>query len=182
MMGVGSSGKERRTERLTLRRVRAGDWRAVQGIWADEAQSAYACYDCPSDLEDEAVRERIALWASCAESEEHIFTAVCLGETVIGYAALHQRGEGYEIGYCFHSAYHRRGYARESIAALLEERKKKGAAWVMAGTALKNTPSVRLLASLGFVLTGRELVSFYQDENGKDIFFEGGIFTWTGNT
>ena len=41
---------------------------------------------------------------------------------------------------------------------------------------MKNVPSVRLLESLEFKLTGTEQISFYQDSEGKDIYFEGGIF------
>ena len=45
-----------------------------------------------------------------------------------------------------------------------------------AGTALMNLPSVRLLKSLGFEKISEELVSFYKDENGGNIYFTGGIF------
>lgn len=45
--------------------------------------------------------------------------AVCLADAVIGYVNFHKTTEGYEFGFCFHSAYHGKGYARESLAALL---------------------------------------------------------------
>ena len=54
--------------------------------------------------------------------------------------------------------------------------RNRGVPFVEAGTALRNTPSLRLLRSLGFELRGTEKVSFYQDAEGKDIFFDGGIF------
>ena len=97
-------------------------------------------------------------------------------DAVIGYAALNKREDGFELGYCFHSAYHRKGYARESISAILDAAKDMGAAKITVGTALNNTPSVRLLTSLGFVPVGTETVSFYKDEEGNDITFEGGEF------
>ena len=165
-----------RTERLTIRRVRAGDWKAIQAIWADEAASPYAQYDRPNDLEDAAVSRRIAKWASCAGGWEHLFYAVCLDDTVIGYAAFNQREDGYELGYCFHSAYHGKGYAGESLSALIGMLKARGVSCISAGTALKNTPSVRLLLSLGFRQTGTERVSFYRDAEGKAIVFEGGVY------
>ena len=37
-------------------------------------------------------------------------------------------------------------------------------------------PSVSLLHALGFRQTGTEAVSFYQDADGNDIVFDGGIF------
>ena len=46
-----------------------------------------------------------------------------------------------------------------------------------AGTALKNTPSVALLKSLGFELTSTEQISFFKDDAGNNIYFEGGNFT-----
>ena len=165
-----------KTERLLVRRVRAEDWKAIQAIWADSAKSVYAQYDKPSDLDDQSVSRRIEKWASFTDSDEHMFFAVCLRDTVIGYAALNKREDGFELGYCFHSAYHRKGYAKESISAILDAAKDMGAAKITAGTALNNTPSVRLLASLGFALIGTETVSFYKDEKGNDITFEGGEF------
>ena len=175
----GNTAQERiLTERLSVRRVRADDWRAIRDIWADEAASVYARYDRPNDTSDAAAL-RVARWGGFAHSDEHIFLAVCLEEIVIGFVALNRREKGYEMGYCFHSAYHRKGYARESIGAILGEMKKKGVRLITAGTALENAPSVALLQSLGFTLAGTERVSFYKDGQGRDVVFEGGIFELT---
>lgn len=48
--------------------------------------------------------------------------------------------------------------------------------FIHAGTALRNVPSVILLKRLGFELIGTEEVSFFKDESGNDIYFEGGNF------
>ena len=175
---TGTDGETQaiRTKRLTLRRVRAEDWKGIQAVWADAAKGEYARYDKPNDLSDEAVRKRIAKWASFANGDEHMFFAVCLGETVIGYAAFNRREAGYELGYCFRSDFHGRGYAYESLSALTDLMKTKGTKLITAGTALNNAPSVRLLGRLGFTLTGTEQVSFYTDENGAPVVFEGGVY------
>lgn len=165
-----------RTERLSIRRIRADDWRAIQKIWTDAAKSVYAQYDKPNALDDEAVSLRIAKWAATADGDEHMLFAVCLNAAVIGYVVFNLRDDAYEIGYCFHSDYHGKGYARESVSALLDVMKAKGISRIAAGTALKNTPSVKLLLSLGFKQIGMEKVSFYKDDNGNDIFFEGGEY------
>ncbi len=165
-----------KTKRLSIRRVRADDWKAIQAIWADAAKSIYAQYDKPNDLADQSVSHRIAKWASFADSEEHIFLAVCLQDMVIGYVAINMGENSYEIGYCFHSNYHGKGYARESISSILDVMKDNGTVIITAGTALNNTPSVRLLTSLGFRQTGTEIVSFYKDDGGNDIAFEGGNY------
>ena len=86
------------------------------------------------------------------------------------------RESGYEMGYCFRSDHHGKGYARESISTILDVMKDRGATIITAGTAVNNTPSVRLLISLGFRQTGTEKVSFYKDDDGNAIIFDGGIF------
>lgn len=165
------------TARLRIRPIRAEDWSAVRAIWVDFASSPFARYDTPHSTDPADVRARIARWAAfTAAGMEHMFFAVCLQDAVIGYIAFNIREKGYETGYCFHSAHHGKGYAKEALGALLAHMKGLGVTHVSAGTALNNTPSVRLLTSLGFRLTGTEQVSFYQDTQGRAIVFEGGIY------
>ena len=158
------------TERLSIRRIRAEDWKDIQAIWVSAAKSVYAQYDRPNDLDDDSVQTRVADLDLFAESDAHIFLAICLNNRVIGYFSLNERGD------CFHSDFHGKGYARESLRAVLGFLRNRGVPFVEAGTALRNTPSLRLLRSLGFEFCGTEMVSFYQDTEGKDIFFDGGIF------
>ena len=167
-----------KTARLIIRRVRADDWKAIQEVWEDEAKSRYAQYDRPNDLDDQAVCGRITMWSFFANGDEHIFYAVCLKERVIGYVSLNRTEGGYEIGYCFHSYFHGKGYAKESISGILEDLKSRGMSGIRitAGTALENTPSVRLLLSLGFNQAGTEKVSFYKDDDGNNIIFDGGVY------
>ena len=107
---------------------------------------------------------------------DHMFFAVCLDDILIGYIAFNVRAGSHEIGYCFHSDYHGYGYAKESHMALFDYLSSLGITKFTAGTALNNLPSVSLLKSLRFSLTGTENVSFYKDAQGNDIMFEGGIF------
>lgn len=165
-----------KTDRLLIRHVQADDWHSIKSIWEDFNRSTYACYDTPHSTDDADVRGRIAKWARASEGMEHMFFAICLRDMLIGYIAFNIRTSGYEIGYCFHSAYHGKGYAKESLCALLKHMKSLGINKFFAGTALKNLPSVHLLTSLGFTQTGTEKVSFYRDSNGNDIVFDGGIF------
>ena len=164
------------TERLTIRHVVADDWKSIRDIWVDFNSSEYAQYDTPHITEDANVQARIAKWAAANSGTEHMFFAICLDETVIGYVAFNIRENGYEIGYCFHSAYHGKGYAKESMLALFDYLRTLSITNFSARTALNNTPSVKLLTSLGFKLVEREKVSFYKDIMGNDIFFDGGIF------
>ena len=165
-----------KTKRLTIRHIVADDWKSIRDIWVDFNSSEYAKYDTPHITEDANVQARIAKWAAANSGTEHMFFAICLDETVIGYIAFNIRENGYEIGYCFHSAYHGKGYAKESHLALFDYLKTLGITRFSSGTALNNTPSVKLLTSLGFPLVGQEKVSFYKDAEGNNIVFDDGIF------
>lgn len=105
-----------------------------------------------------------------------MFFAICLNDIVIGYSSFNIRGDGYEMGYCFHSAYHGKGYAKESHLAIFEYLHKLGIKRITVGTAICNIPSVSFLKAMGFRQIGTEEVSFYKDANGNNIVFEGGIF------
>lgn len=164
-----------KTDRLVIRHIVADDWKSIKEIWMDFNASSMSQYDRPHNTDDEDVRTRIAKWAANSGTE-HMFFAVCLGDIVIGYCAFNIRADGYEIGYCFHSAYHGKGYAKESHSALFDYLGTLGITKFIAGTAINNTPSVSLLKSLGFEPVGTEDVSFYKDAEGNDIVFEGGIF------
>lgn len=169
------------SEALTFRRVTADDWESIKEIWDDQKRSVYACFDKPNDTAPEAVRKRIAAWASYADSVEHLFFAVCLDGHLIGYVAFNRRSNGYETGYCFHSRNHGKGYAKKSLTALMHViHDIYPGAVITAGTALENTPSVRLLLSLGFRQVGTEQVSFYKDSHGNSIYFDGGLFEQSG--
>lgn len=166
-----------KTERLTIRHIEAADWSAVREIWTALAPLPMAQYDKPFNTDPDDVRTRIARWADfTAKGLEHIFFAVCLDNAMIGYVAFNACNNGHEIGYSFHPAYHGKGYAKEALAAILTHLRTLRLTRFSAGTALNNTPSVKLLTSLGFRLTGTERVSFYKDSDGQDIVFDGGVF------
>ena len=165
-----------RTERLTIRKITAEDWESIRDIWVDFNAAPLSGYDMLHSTDDADVKSRIARWAAANSGTEHMFFAVCMEEKLIGYIAFNQREDGYEIGYCFHSAYHHMGCAKESHQALFKNLEAMGIKRFIVRTALQNTPSVALLKSLGFEQIGTEKVSFYQDTEGNDIVFDGGIF------
>ena len=165
-----------KTERLTIRHITENDWKSIKEIWENFNTSEFAQYDMPHNIDDEDVRTRISRWAKANSGIEHMFFAICFNDTVIGYIAFNIRENGYEIGYCFHSDFHGKGYAKESHLALFDYLKGIGITRFSAGTAINNIPSVSLLKALGFKQVGTEKVSFYKDSNGNDIVFDGGIF------
>lgn len=123
----------------------------------------------PLPTEDDEARALVKKFA-----DSNLFFAVFLKESkvMIGYVCFHKDGDKYDLGYCFHSAYHAKGYAYESTNALVKYfADEYGAAVFTAGTAIDNIPSCRLLKKLGFVCTATETVSF------DNVFsFPGGTF------
>lgn len=167
---------EIKTERLLIRKITANDWTDIKKIWDDFRVSEYAKYDVPHKSDDNEIRQQVSKWENANMEKKHLFFAICLENEVIGYIDFHDTGSGYECGYCFRSDHHGKGYAKESFRALIGFFSDMGVKKLTASTAMKNIPSVRLLNSLGFQLVGTEKVSFYKDELGNDIYFEGGIF------
>lgn len=149
---------ELETGRLYIRNLRETDWQEMKNIFIDFNNSQYAVYDRPLPMEDEDAR---ALTKSFADS--NLFFAVFLKKRkdMLGYVCFHKDGDKYDLGYCFHSAYHAKGYAYESTKALVEYFiAERGAAGFTAGTAIENIPSCRLLEKLGFVCASTETVLF----------------------
>lgn len=165
------------TERLTVRPIEESDWTSIRDIWIDFNNSEYVIYDNEKNTDPDDVKNRIARWAEATRTDtEHMFFVTCLGGEVIGFTSMNIREEGYEIGYGFRSASQGHGYAKESLVAILDYMKGLGVKKILAGTAIKNLPSVGLLKSVGFELVGTEELSFHKDAAGNDIFFEGGNF------
>ena len=91
---------------------------------------------------------------------------------MIGYVCFHKEQNKYDLGYCFHSAYHSNGYSYESTTAIIEYLfQEYGASSFTAGTALDNIPSCNLLKKLGFTCVSTEEVSF-----DNEFSFQGGNF------
>lgn len=89
---------------------------------------------------------------------------------------FHLHGTRHEISYGFQKEFQGKGYAGEAVSAALEELSREGIKSFSAGTGLKNTPSVKLLHAVGFRQAGTEKASFYKDEEGDAIYFDGGIY------
>lgn len=158
---------ELQTKRTYIRSLRETDWPALQKIWLNLEASPYAAYDAPLPTDADGSK---ALTKQFADSG--LFFAVCLSDQIIGYVGFHMADGRYNLGYCFSSAYHGKGYAYESVKALIGHLMREDPkAEFTAGTALANTPSCSLLKKLGFICLSTETVSF----DGRAPF-QGGNF------
>ena len=77
-----------KTDRLAIRHIVADDWKSIKEIWVDFNTSALSQYDKLHITDDEDVQPRIAKWAAANSGTKHMFFAICLGDTVIGYIAF----------------------------------------------------------------------------------------------
>ena len=149
---------EIKTNRLHIRDLYETDWVEMKEIFIDFNQSKYAAFDRPLPKDDDESKSLTKQF-----SDTGLFFAVHLLENskMIGYVCFHKNGDSFDLGYCFHSAYHSNGYAYESVTALIEYfAKEHHVISFTAETAIENTPSCRLLERLGFVHVSTETVSF----------------------
>lgn len=157
------------TSRLFIRHLNESDWQEMRNIFIDFSNSRYAVYDMPLPTEDGEIKALIKKFV-----DSNLFFAVFIKESsdMIGYVCFHRDGDKYDLGYCFHSAYHSNGYAYESVDALVKYFVDEcGTTHFTAGTAIDNVPSCSLLEKLGFVCISTETVSF------NNVFsFQGGNF------
>lgn len=165
-----------KTDRLIIRNFRPDDWRALQQIVLSFQASPFAAYDHPWPTTDSEI-QGICNWFSTGDA----YLAVCLDGVAepVGYIALSpsEDGCGFDLGYCFHSDVHGKGYATEACKAVIQYAfAEKGADRLTSGTAAANTPSCRLLSRLGFRITGESPVSFFTGPDGEPIVFTGYSF------
>jgi [ribosomal protein S5]-alanine N-acetyltransferase len=167
------------TTRLLLRNFNKDDAEPLHEMIVQKESSQYAPYDYewPTSLDE---IKGITAWFA---SEDH-YIAVCLKESgkLIGYICLtpgqDEESHVFDLGYCFNSDYHGRGYASEACRAMIEYVFSDLAAdSLTCGTAAENTPSRRLIDRLGFKKVGEETISFRKTPEGKPIEFTGYWFT-----
>lgn len=157
------------TQRLEIRPFCRDDWRALQRIALDFQKSEYRYLDYLMPTEDSEVR---AAAEYCASTGLWFSVFECGGSEMLGYICFQFTPGTLELGYCFHSSVHGRGYAFESISALMEVFASSGMIRrFTAGTALANIPSLKLLRRLGFVQTGTEELCLQEGHP-----FTGGMF------
>lgn len=157
------------TRRLDIRPIRPDDWPGLRRIALDFQASPYRIYDHEMPTADGKVQAAAAYLAGTG-----LFFAVFEAGSaeMIGYVCFHIEGGSCDMGYCFHSSVHGRGYAFEACSTMMELLSQAcGIRRFTAGTALVNAPSMRLLERLGFEKLYEERVCFYEG-----CPFTGGFF------
>lgn len=164
----------RETERLFIRNFRMEDWEELLEIGQMYEATEVAKYDQKWSQTPEEMKKAMK-WLSSGDS----FAAVELKSNtkLIGLIQF-QRKEDFTsdivhgFGYIFNSDYHGKGYAIESCRNILEYLfNDLNVDKVIAGTAVPNKPSCKLLEKLGFTEVNRKKRHFRKDSEGNPIEF-----------
>lgn len=159
---------EMETERLIIRRFQATDWEDLYGYLSDPQVVKFEPYEVFN--KEQAKQEAID------RAEKECFFAVCLRSNgrLIGNIYL-EKGDfdTWELGYVFHAAYQKRGYATESARALVSKAFDDwGARRVVAMCNPLNQASWSLLERLGMRREGTLIKNIYFkcDKAGEPIW------------
>lgn len=161
------------TNRLILRRFRAGDWQDLFAYLSKEEVVRYEPY--PVFSEDACRQEAIdrskndAFWAVCRRDDDK----------VIGNIYFEQKEPAefltWEIGYVFHSDYYGQGYATEAAQRILQYAfDELHAHRVVAECNTENTASWKLLERLSMrrEATFEKVAFFKRNDTGEPIWFD----------
>jgi len=143
------------TERLVLRNVKAQDAAVMFDYRNNEICARYQ-RDQTKDREGiaELVEKRRN---DVLSNQENALVAVELKQTgeVVGEIVVMPNDDCFSLGYTFHYAHHRKGYAYEALFALTELLHGRYPEWeFISFTEVENEPSMALLRKLGYTDLG----------------------------
>lgn len=143
------------TERLVLRNVKAQDAAVMFDYRNNEICARYQ-RDQTKDQDGivELVEKRRN---DVLSNQENALVAVELKQTgeMVGEIVVMPNDDCFSLGYTFHYAHHRRGYAYEALHALTELLHERYPEWeFISFTEVENKPSMALLRKLGYADLG----------------------------
>ena len=172
------------TERLILRNFKPMDWEDLLEITQEYEQSDMGQYDQKYPQTPEGIKEFIPMLSNSDE-----FTAIVLKNQpkVIGTVQFQRKKEYTDevvhgIGGILNSKFQGKGYAFEAFDIVLEYLfEKLGIDRCIAGTAVVNKKSRKLIERLGFREFTRKQVHFRKDSNDNPINFMYVIYEFSRN-
>lgn len=145
------------TERLYVKSMRRTDYDDFNEIVIDFRSGDYSMYNPPLPQDDEMLDFFYGYL-------EYLDTfGIYLNNEMIGVVTVTFDNDQFEIGYMFKNKHHGKGYAYEGTKAVIDsliQQYEKYNVQIVAGTATKNIPSIKLLNKLGFKCMSIEEVSF----------------------
>ncbi len=154
------------TERLTLTEISIEDKEGYKDLYLDDELNAFWGYDYREDLgeKEPSCDYFYSFNRSLRESKEELSLMVKKDGELVGEVVLHEFDffGGVEIGFRIAKSHQKKGYALESVSALIEYVKHKiKPSEIKAKCYRENTPSKTLLLKLGFKEKKRDEKYFY---------------------
>ena len=158
-----SMDRELVTDRLRLRRRRPSDGTAIRGLWLERDPRSQRLVDADGHPTVGELRQRII--AALHESDETGLSLLAIERQdspgflgycglIVGDATLAEP----EIAFELYRNAHGRGYATEAGRAVVDAARATGRSRLWASVREWNTPSLNVLARLGFSDSGRRVV------------------------
>lgn len=153
-----------KTERLEITELNGKD-ENYAALCADDDLNKYWGYDYREDLKGEPTKEYFYSFSkSLKEKKEEYALAVNLDGKLIGEVVLWNFGfdGSVEVGFRFLKEFHGKGFALESVSALIEFARKELKATKIKDRCYKqNEPSKKLIARLGFNKIKEDATHYY---------------------
>ena len=156
------------TSRLTLRGFTKEDALWAYSIWNDPEMGEYL----PDEAKEEIDPEYIKMLEALGEDEECCYLIPVLknsGQRVGTCSFMtSEDGKDYDIAYCVHKDFQRRGYATEIARGMIEYARNRGAEKVTIFVSKENIPSNRVAVKCGGKIAGENTYR----KRGTDIIME----------
>ena len=150
-----------KTKRLFIKEMTEADYIDFSEIVIDFKNSKYSMYNPPLPQDDYEMEDLFYFYLDCIMAY-----GIYLNNEMIGVVTVISDNNEFEIGYMFKNKYQRKGYAYEGTKAVIDlliDNYGKYNVKIIAGTAIKNEPSIKLLNKLGFKCESIEEVSFIEN-------------------
>lgn len=151
--GQVEKGMFHRSDRLLLRPVFAEDWQEIHQAINDEGVVRMLA-SAPWPYREDDARDFAARGFDRRHPRMLVQLPGSLGSPVIGCVGIDGRDEGIELGYWIARPFWGRGFATEAGRALIMLARMIGHRTILAGHAVDNPASGKVLRKLGFRPTG----------------------------
>lgn len=140
------------TERLYLRSFKKSDAEFAIGIWNDPVMGEYLADEAMLEISEDYLREIENL----ADDNQCCYMIAELKENRerVGTCSFIPCNDGkvYDIAYCVHKNYWRKGFATEMILGMIDYATKRGAKKITVCVDKNNTGSNAVMKKLGFTV------------------------------
>lgn len=144
------------TPRLFLRGFRPDDAAFAMGVWNDPEMGEYLPDESVDTMTEEARRDYLKLLEGLGDDPECCYLISEDKETGerVGTCSFIPKDGSYDIAYCVHKTFWRRGYATEMAQGMVDHARAQGAKKVTVSVGSENDASNAVVRKVGFQKVG----------------------------